>query len=349
MPLPSTVGIALLKFVNWGCMGDCVKSLRTKLLTVGPFKGIEFPLTLWKCDELLMLPFNGRATSNGIIDYAKNFLWNKIAEMSQGHKSETPQDMVVEILSRLPPKSLMRFQCICKSWCTLINSPSFQRGNLGNFQIFYLLLPEGKFELESTLQGMGFGYDCKAKEYKVVKIIENCEYSDDKRTYYHRIDLPHTAEKRIRFYRRESGFTFDNMFLYNESIASFCSPYHPSEDSGLLEVLEIWVMDNYEGAKRSWTKLLTVGPLKGNENLLTVWKSDKLLMVTSDKRVISYNSSSGNVKYLHIPPIINEVIDFQALIYVESIRVGSRPLHSSLGLSLSLAYWARFAAWCVAM
>ncbi|KAB2611822.1 F-box protein SFB107 [Pyrus ussuriensis x Pyrus communis] len=52
----------------------------------------------------------------------------------------------------------------------------------------------GKFELESTFRGMGFGYDCKAKEYNVVKIIENCEYSDDELTYYHCIDLPYMAE-----------------------------------------------------------------------------------------------------------------------------------------------------------
>lgn len=30
-----------------------------------------------------------------------------------------------EILSRLPPKSLMRFKCVRKSWNSIINHPSF--------------------------------------------------------------------------------------------------------------------------------------------------------------------------------------------------------------------------------
>ncbi|XP_004304894.1 PREDICTED: F-box/kelch-repeat protein At3g23880-like [Fragaria vesca subsp. vesca] len=39
--------------------------------------------------------------------------------------SKLPQEMKVQILSRLPPKSLMRFKCIHRSWHALIRSPSF--------------------------------------------------------------------------------------------------------------------------------------------------------------------------------------------------------------------------------
>lgn len=43
------------------------------------------------------------------------------------------EDMVVaQIVSRLPPKSLMRFKCVCKLWYNLINSPSFVAKNLFN-------------------------------------------------------------------------------------------------------------------------------------------------------------------------------------------------------------------------
>ncbi|XP_050133501.1 F-box/kelch-repeat protein At3g06240-like isoform X1 [Malus sylvestris] len=397
-------------------------------------------------------------------------MWNKPTGMSQMRKSETPEDKVVEILSRLPPKSLMRFKCIHKSWCTLIKSSSFVAKHLSNsmdnklststcillnrsempvfpddswkYEVLWSMInlsidsdehnlhynvedlnipfpmeyhhpvlihgycdgifcvitgenvvlcnpaigefrqlpdsclllpapPERKFELETTFRALGFGYDCKAKEYKVVRIIENCEYSDDEQTYNHRISLPYTAEvytttgnswKEINidvsskaypcscsvylkgfcywfatdgeeyilsfdlgdeiFYRiqlpsrKESGFKFYSLFLYNESVTSYCSHYDPSEDSKLFE---IWVMDNYDGVKSSWKKLLTVGPLKGIRYPLTLWKGDELLMLASDKRVTSYNSSTRNLKYLHIPPIIDEIIDFEALIYVKSI------------------------------
>ncbi|KAL6132736.1 hypothetical protein ACLB2K_064975 [Fragaria x ananassa] len=36
-----------------------------------------------------------------------------------------PKEMIVEFLSTLPPKSLMRFKCIHKSWYALINDPKF--------------------------------------------------------------------------------------------------------------------------------------------------------------------------------------------------------------------------------
>ncbi|TQE10542.1 hypothetical protein C1H46_003880 [Malus baccata] len=384
-------------------------------------------------------------------------------------ESETPEERVVEILSKLPAKSLTRFKCLRKSWCTLINSPSFVAKHLNNSvdnklssstcilvnhsqphifpdknwkqEVFWsminisidsdehslhydvvdlnipfpledhdfvqihgycngivcvvvgknfllcnpatrefmqlpdscLLLPpaEGKFQLDTTFEALGFGYDCKCKEYKVVQIIENCEYSDDEQTFNHCTTLPHTAEvyttaanswkeikidissttyswscsvylkgfcywyatddeeyvlsfdlcdetfHRIQFPSRgESGFTFFYIFLRNESLTSFCSRYDRSGDS---QSCEIWVMDDYHGVKSSWTKLLTVGALQGIEKPLTFWKSDELLMLSSDGRATSYNSSTGNLKYVHIPPILNKVVDFQALIYVESI------------------------------
>ncbi|CAN6706487.1 unnamed protein product [Malus baccata var. baccata] len=397
-------------------------------------------------------------------------MWNKTAKMSQVQESETLEDRVVEILSRLSPKSLMRFKCIRKSWCTLINSPGFVAKQLSNsvdnkFSSFtcillnrsqthvfpdnswkqevfwsminlsidcdelnlhydvedlnipfpledhdYVLIlgycngivcvtagknillcnpttrefiglpssclllpsrPKGKFELETVFRALGFGYDCKAKEYKVVQIIENSEYSDDERTYYHRIPLPHTAEvytmaantwrgikidistktyscscqvyskgfcywyatdgeeyilsfdlgdeifHRIQLpSRRESGFKFYYIFLHNESLASFCSRYDRSEKS---ESCEIWVMHDYDRVKSLWTKLFIIGPLQAIGKPLTFWKSDELLMLASDGKATSYNYSTGNLKYLHIPPILNRVVDFQALIYVKSI------------------------------
>ncbi|KAL2559457.1 F-box domain-containing protein [Forsythia ovata] len=36
-----------------------------------------------------------------------------------------PKEMLLEILSRLPAKSIFRFKCVCKEWLSLISDPSF--------------------------------------------------------------------------------------------------------------------------------------------------------------------------------------------------------------------------------
>lgn len=44
--------------------------------------------------------------------------------------SKLSEEMVVRILSRLPPKSLTRFRCVRKLWYNVINSPNFVAKNL---------------------------------------------------------------------------------------------------------------------------------------------------------------------------------------------------------------------------
>ena len=40
-------------------------------------------------------------------------------------KSHLPDDIVLNILSRLPVKSLLRFRCVCKTWVSSITTPNF--------------------------------------------------------------------------------------------------------------------------------------------------------------------------------------------------------------------------------
>ncbi|KAL3503492.1 hypothetical protein ACH5RR_037941 [Cinchona calisaya] len=53
-----------------------------------------------------------------------------------------PEDLLTEILVRLPVKSLLKFCCVSKAWCDLINSPYFADMRLGhsnNHRVFLVM------------------------------------------------------------------------------------------------------------------------------------------------------------------------------------------------------------------
>lgn len=43
-----------------------------------------------------------------------------------------PEGVMIEILSRLPPESLIRFKCVRKSWYALISDPKFKAKHFSN-------------------------------------------------------------------------------------------------------------------------------------------------------------------------------------------------------------------------
>ena len=60
-----------------------------------------------------------------------NMPLNKRQKMSENVKvNELPEDILVEILVRLPVKSLVRFRCVCNSWFSLLTHPRFVRDHL---------------------------------------------------------------------------------------------------------------------------------------------------------------------------------------------------------------------------
>ncbi|XP_054776176.1 putative F-box protein At4g09190 isoform X2 [Prosopis cineraria] len=50
--------------------------------------------------------------------------------MKDDDKAILPQDIIIEILKRLPVKSLIRFQSVCKLWKNLIQTPAFITNHL---------------------------------------------------------------------------------------------------------------------------------------------------------------------------------------------------------------------------
>ena len=51
----------------------------------------------------------------------------------QRRKNHLPEDIVLSILTRLPPKSVIRFRCVCKAWDSSITTPKFISTHLNNF------------------------------------------------------------------------------------------------------------------------------------------------------------------------------------------------------------------------
>ncbi|XP_050384301.1 F-box/kelch-repeat protein At3g06240-like [Argentina anserina] len=52
--------------------------------------------------------------------------------MENFNKLYSSEDFVEQVLLELPSKSLMRFQCVCNLWCSLIKTPSFVAKHLSN-------------------------------------------------------------------------------------------------------------------------------------------------------------------------------------------------------------------------
>ncbi|EXB81011.1 Putative F-box/kelch-repeat protein [Morus notabilis] len=139
-----------------------------------------------------------------------------LLEVEMARFSDMPEEVLEEIMSWLPSESLKRFKCICKSWYfyinALMNNPTFVAKHLCNTKkklvscngviccyhrdyhntkdIIFLLnpalrelkiVPDAEFGDGYEIQGVGFGYDSRANDYKVVNI--KSEDQDDPYPY----------------------------------------------------------------------------------------------------------------------------------------------------------------------
>ncbi|KAL5854574.1 hypothetical protein ACOSQ4_004376 [Xanthoceras sorbifolium] len=83
-----------------------------------------------------------------------------------------PEDMIIEILSILPVKSLIRFRCVSKSWYALVRSSSFISKHLKNDHNIHLIVEHWK-EVEKS----DFSNEVDNTE------SSNEEYSDEEADY----------------------------------------------------------------------------------------------------------------------------------------------------------------------
>lgn len=113
-------------------------------------------------------------------------------------------------------------------------------------------------------------------------------------------------------YEPMARYFYMHVILWNESVALFglyCI--------GGPDAYGVWVLNNFGTVKGSWTKLLTLEVILGIEKELVFWKSDEILMVAKDGRIVSYNFKTQKIKYLPIESMFPD--NPEAVICVNSI------------------------------
>ncbi|XP_040374671.1 uncharacterized protein LOC112199233 [Rosa chinensis] len=198
------------------------------------------------------------------------------------------------------------------------------------------------FELENYTELLGFGYDPKGKDYKVVRLLVYCLFSywfktevcgfDRGHNLVHKFILSFDMADELFYeislpwqYTETYGGTQGRLAVWKGSIALVSFEH---EIVG-PQSFDIWVMMNNScGVKSPWTKYLTIGPMEGI-NIpvvypLVFWKNDELVMVAVDGRVVRGGPEGVHIVPSHKafgngrPPASN-FPDTQAVVYMSSI------------------------------
>ncbi|CAM8915227.1 unnamed protein product [Rhodiola kirilowii] len=121
-----------------------------------------------------------------------------MSEPEERKLPELPHDVIVDILSRLPCKSLLKFRCVSKQWNSIIRSHKFNKLQLsksisdtsrqrvlwnpttreckevGKNDVANMVDAGCMFDVKKTrwnlCEGYGFGYDSSSDDYKIVRL-----------------------------------------------------------------------------------------------------------------------------------------------------------------------------------
>ncbi|XP_008245538.1 PREDICTED: F-box/kelch-repeat protein At3g06240-like [Prunus mume] len=106
------------------------------------------------------------------------------------------------------------------------------------------------------------------------------------------------------------------ILVWNESVALFGLDSFGTFD----ERYGLWVLDDFDGAKSSWTRNLTFDPMAGIKSILEFWKSDEIVMVTRNGDIVSYNPGTNKLKNLPMhfenPSLVETIVFVDTLVPV---------------------------------
>ncbi|KAH6791124.1 hypothetical protein C2S51_006130 [Perilla frutescens var. frutescens] len=145
-----------------------------------------------------------------------------------------PQELVLDILLRLPVKSLSRFKCVSKNWCSLIRSPSFVKQHFERNQEHLLIRLVKKHDPEENESAMPMGVDepVAEPEEEEPPYLEGCD--DD---YYDFLIAERIAEE--EYYRQQmlDVERYKHAMYVDETFSEYEEPSHlqlPDECSELF-------------------------------------------------------------------------------------------------------------------
>ncbi|XP_071904649.1 F-box protein CPR1-like [Coffea arabica] len=223
-----------------------------------------------------------------------------------------PEDILMQILVRLPVKCLFQFKCVSKSWCSLIKSPRFtdlhvSRANCGDQEGVILvkrfIKDERKIVLSFHSKDESLSLQVVAPDFEILSFELSTEQ-------FREIQYPDGVEDTEGEYGMQKLIVLDNslaMIWYNIT-GSQISDQH----------FDIWVMMEY-GVQESWVKKFSIGPLSGIESPLSSWNSDKLLWEMSNGQLASCAVLGDNRGSLTKYNIHGSPTTLQADIYHESL------------------------------
>ncbi|GLT73414.1 hypothetical protein SLA2020_452750 [Shorea laevis] len=260
-----------------------------------------------------------------------------------------PSDVLVEILSRLPPKSLLRFRKFPLGPVHFLIRPNYYvklvascNGLLCLYEFrtrdVYLwnpTTPSIGFNAIPRLSphpfSVGFGFDPNSGDFKVVSLRHVASdtgtvalvagvYSLSRRCW-RLLDLrvpygicAHSETlglgRVFLWLAEQDGGQIISFDFTDEVFRTTPLPY--SRDA--LDVLEIWVLLEF-GVKESWTRFVCIEPPMDLERPLGFWKNGKLFMENSEGQLVLYDPFTQTKKNLGIEGLKDSL---EVVLYTQS-------------------------------
>ncbi|XP_054777167.1 putative F-box protein At3g10430 isoform X2 [Prosopis cineraria] len=286
----------------------CLSNLRTNELR---------KIATGRCNNEFSVIFN-HAESLVPIDSIHIRKLNTMRQKIVDGNKQFPQEIIRNILKRLPVKSLMRFQCVCKQWKNLIKTPSFISDHLhhSTYHNPSLLFQRNGRDRDVPLDLCLL--DCEKRLYEVqnipfdsllsVKIISSsngllCVERSSHRI--HSLFLWNPAIRKIRQVH-SNVYDFDGCIHVGYGFSSRVNDYkilrvYIPEEEDEVDRLEVYSLSTqrWKEIKRGTLKGVNLYSVTANGTMF--WLGSKL--DTEEDLVVSFDIAMESFTLIAMPPL----------------------------------------------